>query len=59
MKDEKFSHSRSVLETKRKELKGKGKGNKRGRADSLEREEMQIMYKKQLLGADRHFVSID
>lgn len=58
-KDEQFNHSRRVIEAKRKELKGKGKGNKRGRADSLETEEIQIMYKKQLLGADRHFVSVD
>lgn len=39
-----FSHSKRVLESKRKCLKAMGKGNKKLKADPLEKEEIEIMY---------------
>ena len=48
--DEKFSHSRRVLEAKRKSLKAHGKGNKKHRAEPLEKEDVQLMYEKNVLG---------
>ena len=50
-KDETFSHSRRVLEAKRKELKGQGKGNKKNKAEPLDSDDIQKMYEKQVLGA--------
>ena len=50
-KDETFNHSRRVLEAKRKELKGQGKGNKKNRAESLDPVEIRQLYDKQLLGS--------
>ena len=50
-KDNMFAHSRKVLESKRKELKGQGKGNKKLKAESVDAEEMKMLYDKQLLGA--------
>ena len=35
LKDKEFQHSRDVIDAKRKELKGKGLGNKKNRADPL------------------------
>jgi hypothetical protein len=35
-----FTHSRDVLSAKRKDLKGKGYGNRKRRADSFTREEI-------------------
>ncbi|XP_063399089.1 zinc finger MYM-type protein 2-like [Mytilus trossulus] len=46
-----FSHSKRVLESKRKCLKVMGKGNKKLKADPLEKEEIEIMYEKNVLGA--------
>lgn len=48
-----FSHSKRVLESKRKSLKAMGKGNKKLKADPLEKEEIEIMYEKNVLGAGR------
>lgn len=45
-----FSHSRRVLESKRKSLKAMGKGNKAGKAEALSEEEIQILYQKNVLG---------
>lgn len=50
-KDEQFTHSRKVLETKRKQLKSQGKDNKKNRAESLDADETKALYEKQLLGA--------
>ena len=50
-KDEQFTHSRKVLEAKRKQLKSQGKGNKKNRAESLDADETKALYEKQLLGA--------
>ncbi|XP_076070355.1 uncharacterized protein KIAA1958-like [Mytilus galloprovincialis] len=46
-----FSHSRKVLEAKRKQLKQEGKGNKRNRAEPIDTQEIQNLYDKQLLGS--------
>ena len=50
-KDETFSHSRRVLEAKRKELRGQGKGNKKNKTEPLDSDEIKKMYEKQVLGA--------
>ena len=50
-KDEQFTHSRKVLEAKRKQLKSQGKGNKKNHAESLDDDETKALYEKQLLGA--------
>lgn len=50
-KDKLFDHSRKILETKRKELKGQGKGNKKNRAEAVEPEDVKLLYNKQILGA--------
>ncbi|VDI49717.1 Hypothetical predicted protein [Mytilus galloprovincialis] len=52
-KDKLFDHSRKILETKRKELKGQGKGNKKNRAEAVEPEDVKLLYNKQILGAER------
>lgn len=52
-KNDTFSHSRKVLETKRKQLKQEGKGNKRNRAELIDTEEIKQLYEKQLLGAGK------
>ncbi|XP_071177505.1 uncharacterized protein KIAA1958-like [Mytilus edulis] len=49
--DKLFDHSRKILETKRKELKGQGKGNKKNRAEAVEPEDVKLLYNKQILGA--------
>ncbi|CAC5362320.1 unnamed protein product [Mytilus coruscus] len=56
-KDKLFDHSRRILETKCKELKGQSKelkgqckGNKTNRAE-VEAEDIKLLYKKQILGA--------
>jgi hypothetical protein len=43
-KDEQFTHSRKVLEAKRKQLKSQGKGNKKNRAESLDADETKAFY---------------
>jgi Na+/citrate or Na+/malate symporter len=50
-KGETFSHSRRVLEAKRKELKGQGKRNKKNKSEPLDSDEIQKMYETQVLGA--------
>ncbi|XP_071139212.1 uncharacterized protein KIAA1958-like [Mytilus edulis] len=56
-KDKLFDHSRKILETKRKELKGQGKGNKKNRAEAVEPEDVKLLYNKQILGADMSIMS--
>ncbi|VDH93355.1 Hypothetical predicted protein [Mytilus galloprovincialis] len=50
-KHEAFSHSRRVLEAKRKDLKSQGKGNKKNRVEPLDSDEIQKLYEKQVLRA--------
>lgn len=45
-KDEQFTHSRKVLETKRKQLKSQEKDNKKNRAESLDADETKALYEK-------------
>lgn len=45
-KDEQFTHSRKVLETKRKQLKSQEKDNKKNRAESLDADETNALYEK-------------
>jgi hypothetical protein len=45
-KDEQFTHSRKVLEAKRKQRKSQGKGNKKNRAESLDADETKALYEK-------------
>lgn len=56
-KDKLFDHSRKILETKRKELKGQGKGNKKNRAEAVEPEDVKLLYNKQILGAGMSIMS--
>lgn len=57
-KHEAFSHSRRVLEAKRKDLKSQGKGNKKNRAEPLDSDEIQKLYEKQILGAGMYSINI-
>ncbi|XP_053403213.1 uncharacterized protein LOC128558312 [Mercenaria mercenaria] len=50
-RDEGFSHSNRVLESKRKSLKSQGKGNKKLRADPLTAEEIEMLHKQNILGS--------
>ena len=52
VKDDCFSTSRKVLESKRKELKQQGKGNKENRAESLTEEEEELLWETKQLGGD-------
>ncbi|CAC5426345.1 unnamed protein product [Mytilus coruscus] len=47
--DSLFNHSKRDLESKRKYLKAMGKGNKKLKADTLEKEEIDMMYEKNVL----------
>ncbi|CAC5372922.1 unnamed protein product [Mytilus coruscus] len=49
-KDKLLDHLRRTYETKRKNLKGQGKGNKKNRAEAVEAEDVKLLYKKQILG---------
>jgi hypothetical protein len=42
--DKAFNHSRAVLESKRKHLKGEGKGSKKNKAESIDETETQMLY---------------
>lgn len=48
--DIEFSHTRRVLEAKRKSLKSLGKGNKPNRAEALTSEEISILREKGIIG---------
>ena len=51
--DSVFSHSKRVLESKRKSLKSQGKGNKKLKAEPLEKEDIMLMYERNVLGAGK------
>jgi hypothetical protein len=53
MLDREFTHSRDVLSAKRKDLKGKSYGNRKRRADSFTREEIELFYQKNLFEASK------
>jgi hypothetical protein len=44
-----FSHSKSVLESKRKSLKSHGKGNKKLKAAPLQKEDIMLLYERNVL----------
>ena len=46
-----FKHSRDVLAAKRKQLKGKGLGNRKNRADPFTKDELNLLWDKGILGA--------
>ena len=58
MKDKEFQHSRDVLAAKRKELKGKGLGNKKRRADPYTSDEIETLYSHNLLGTSKCFLHL-
>ena len=41
--DKAFNHSRAVLESKRKHLKGEGKGSKKNKAESIDETETRML----------------
>jgi hypothetical protein len=53
MLDREFTHSRDVLSAKRKDLKGKGYGNRKTRAEPFTREDIDLFYQKNLLRASK------
>ena len=50
LEDNDFKHSRDVLMSKRKLLKQQCKGNKENKAEVLSKEEINVLYEKNLLG---------
>ena len=50
MKDSEFEQARKALESKQKDLKQKGKGNKQNASVGLTEEEIKLLYDKGLLG---------
>ncbi|XP_067029817.1 fibroblast growth factor receptor 3-like isoform X4 [Acropora muricata] len=50
MKDAKFEQARKALQSKQKDLKHKGKGNKPNASVALTEEEIKLLYDKELLG---------
>ena len=52
VKDDSFKTSRKVLESKRKELKLMGKGNKENRAEPITEDEEDLLWKSKQLGGD-------
>lgn len=55
LKDKELQHSRDVIDAKRKELKGKGLGNKKNKADPFTSEEIDSLYRQNLLGTDKFY----
>ena len=51
MKDIQFEQTRKALQSKQKDLKWKGKGNKPNASASLSEEDIQVLYEKDLLGS--------
>lgn len=49
-KDATFNHSNQVLLSKRKNLKGQGKGNLKRKAEPLTKDEIMSLREKELLG---------
>jgi hypothetical protein len=54
-KDPEFSHTRRVLEAKRKSLKSLGKGNKPNRAEALSSEEISLLREKGIIGTRKYY----
>ena len=50
MKDADFEQVRKALQSKQKDLKQKGKGNKPNASVALREEEMKLLFDKELLG---------
>ena len=50
MKDAEFEQARKALQSKQKDLKQKGKGNKRNASVALTEEEIKLLHDKELLG---------
>ena len=50
MKDPEFEHIRKTLQSKQKDLKQKGKGNKPNASVALTEQEIELLYDKELLG---------
>lgn len=51
MKDVHFEHTRKALQSKQRDLKRKGKGNKPNASSALSEEDIQVLYEKDLLGS--------
>ena len=51
MKDVQFEQTRKALQSKQKDVKWKGKGNKPNASASLSEEDIQVLYEKDLLGS--------
>ena len=51
MKDVQFEQTRKVLQSKQRDLKQKGKGNKPNASAALSEEDIQVLYEKDLLGS--------
>ena len=51
MKDVQFEQTRKALQSKQRDLKRKGKGNKPNASTALSEEDIQVLYEKDLLGS--------
>ena len=51
MKDVQFEQTRKALQSKQRDLKRKGKGNKPNASAALSEEDIQALYDKELLGS--------
>ena len=51
MKDVQFEQTRKAFQSKQRDLKRKGKGNKPNASVSLSDEDIQVLYQKDLLGS--------
>ena len=51
MKDVQFEQTRKALQSKQRDLKWKGKGNKPNASSALSEEDIQVLYEKDLLGS--------
>ena len=51
MKDVQFEQTRKELQSKQRDLKRKGKGNKPNASAALSEEDIQVLYEKDLLGS--------
>ena len=51
MKDVQFEQTRKALQSKQKDVKWKGKGNKPNASASLSEEDIQVLYEKDFLGS--------
>ena len=53
LKDVQFEQARKALQSKHRDLKRKGRGNKPNACAALSEEDIQVLYKKDLLGVSR------